>query len=450
MQKIILSFIIMCFTTLSANASSITKTIKSLNINESAVSVSVRNISDGSKVYSLNDRVPHTPASTLKLVTSSAALDTLGADYEFTTKLYKSSNNDLYLKLGADPLLKSANLETLIKAAKDKEISPKNFYVDATIFDSVEWGEGWQWDDNLNPLMPKFSAYNLDGNLVNIEITPNFNGNPATIKIKPFYPFTIMNLISMDTINANNIVTLERNDNIAPYVICANGIIKTSIINKVPVTSPKVYFRLRLEEAIRNQKLDYYKAISYAPLPEKNIYLVSEFIHDIDDAMKEILQNSDNLIAETLFKLAGAKYSNSKGSNENSLNMLDNYFDKIGISTNDIRVVDGSGVSKNNIMTSDFMTDFLVKRAKNSDFEQFKTTLPSAGQGTLKNRMLYFKDNLRAKTGTLSDTSAIAGYITTRKGKTYAFDIMIKDAKSSSYNKKNLEEQILRQIYMNY
>ena len=41
--------------------------------------------------------------------------------------------------------------------------------------------------------------------------------------------------------------------------------------------------------------------------------------------------------------------------------------------------------------------------------------------------MLYFKDNLRAKTGTLSDSSAMAGYLTSRSGKTYAFDIMIND-----------------------
>ena len=64
--------------------------------------------------------------------------------------------------------------------------------------------------------------------------------------------------------------------------------------------------------------------------------------------------------------------------------------------------------------------------------------------------MLYCKDNLKAKTGTLSDASAIAGYITSRKGNTYAFDIMINDAKTSSSDKKNIEEQILRQIYANY
>ena len=63
-------------------------------------------------------------------------------------------------------------------------------YIDSRIFDSVEWGEGWQWDDDLNPLMPKFSAYNLDGNLLKIEITPTVNNTPATIVTKPFYPLT--------------------------------------------------------------------------------------------------------------------------------------------------------------------------------------------------------------------------------------------------------------------
>ena len=130
--------------------------------------------------------------------------------------------------------------------------------------------------------------------------------------------------------------------------------------------------------------------------------------------------------------------------------MLNSYLKNLGLNTDNIRIVDGSGVSKNNIMTSDFMTSFLVKIYSDSNFEEFETYMPSPGEGTLKNRMLYFKDNLKAKTGTLSDTSAIAGYITTRKGKTYTFDIMINDAKTSPADKKNIEEQILRNVYVNY
>ena len=89
------------------------------------------------------------------------------------------------------------------------------------------------------------------------------------------------------------------------------------------------------------------------------------------------------------------------------------------------------------------MTKFLVKNYDN----EVLTSLAKPGEGTLSTRMLYFKDNLRAKTGTLSDVSTIAGYLTARNGKTYAFNIMINDPKSTSQEKKTLEEYILRDIF---
>ena len=82
--------------------------------------------------------------------------------------------------------------------------------------------------------------------------------------------------------------------------------------------------------------------------------------------------------------------------------------------------------------------------------EDFKNALPTAGEGTLTDRMLYFKGNLKAKTGTHCSESAIAGYITSRTGKTYAFDIMINDPKSKNVEKKSLEEYILRDVYMKF
>ena len=193
--------------------------------------------------------------------------------------------------------------------------------------------------------------------------------------------------------------------------------------------------------------MDYYGKFVQKKTPASNIYIVSEVKHPISDAVKAILKDSNNFVAETVFKLAGAKYVNNTGSLEHSQQMLKSYLGKLGINTDDIKIVDGSGVSKNNIITTDFMTDFLVKEAGNDDL---KNSLPTAGEGTLKTRMLYFKDNLRAKTGTLSDVSSIAGYLTSRSGKTYAFDIIINDPKSRANDKKSLEEYILRDIYMNY
>ena len=123
---------------------------------------------------------------------------------------------------------------------------------------------------------------------------------------------------------------------------------------------------------------------------------------------------------------------------------------KNGLNNEHIKITDGSGVSKNNLMTADFMTNFLVLQTKKENFDNYIKFYPTAGQGTLSNRMLYFKDIIFAKTGSLSDASAICGYIKTRDGNWVAFDIMIQDAKSSSSDKKATEEQIIRAIYNKY
>lgn len=444
--NILITLLLIMTTQAKTYSAAIDKTIAQSNINKSAVSVSVKDTTTNKVVYKLNDKQPSMPASTLKLITLGASIDTLGNDYEFSTKLYKTTNNDLYLKLGADPFLTSAGLNSLMeKAVKDKKItSPKIIYIDDYIFDKTEWGEGWQWDDDLNPLMPKFSSYNIDKNLLSIIISPTNPGSPAQIYTNKFYPITFMNLV---TTGKENDIELNRNNSIAPNILNISGTINKQITEEIPINNPKRYFILRLEDAIKSAKMDYYGGFPQKKTPTSNVYLVAEIKHPISQAIKAILIDSNNFVAESVFKLAGAKFVNNTGSLQHSQEMLNAYFKKVGIDAQDIKIVDGSGVSKNNIITADFMTDYLVKQSKN---EAFKNALPTAGEGTLKNRMLYFKDNLRAKTGTLSDVSGIAGYITSRSGKTYAFDIMINDPKTKSNDKKSLEEYIIRDIYTSY
>ena len=444
--NILITLLLIMTTQAKTYSAAIDKTIAQSDINKGAVSVSVKDAETGKVIYKLNDKQPTMPASTLKLITLGASLDTLGDDYEFSTKLYKTTNNDLYLKLGADPFLTSGGLNTLMeKAVKEKKItSPKIIYIDDYIFDKTEWGEGWQWDDDLNPLMPKFSSYNIDKNLLSIIISPTNPGSPAQIYTNKFYPITFMNLVTTGT---ENDIELNRNNSIAPNILNISGTINKQITEEIPINNPKRYFILRLEDAIQSAKMDYYGGFPQKKTPTTNVYLVAEIKHPISQAIKAILMDSNNFVAETVFKLAGAKFVNNTGSLQHSQEMLNAYFNKIGIDAQDIKIVDGSGVSKNNIITANFMTDYLVKQFKN---ETLKNSMPTAGEGTLKNRMLYFKDNLRAKTGTLADVSSIAGYITSRSGKTYAFDIMINDPKTKSNDKKSLEEYIIRDIYTSY
>ena len=91
--------------------------------------------------------------------------------------------------------------------------------------------------------------------------------------------------------------------------------------------------------------------------------------------------------------------------------------------------MDGSGLSRYNLVTTELLVDLLV--FVYNDFElmpDYVASLPIAGvDGTLKNRMkgMHAEKVLRAKTGTLSGVSALAGYTVTANGEVLAFSILI-------------------------
>ena len=447
--RLIAIFIALIMTVEMADAKTfinpIASAIKKSEISNSAlISVSFKELSSEKTGFELNEKTPMSPASIQKLVTLLPAIDTLGKDYEFKTQLYKNKNNDLYIKLGADPYLTAKDLKSIIRTLNNNKIcSTKSFSIDDSILDGNEWGEGWQWDDDLNPLMPKFSAYNIDKNLITVSVCPTIKGAPADISTNVFYPTAFVNNIV--TADSNN-VKLERKNYISPDVINADGSVSAEIIKQIPVNYPRRYFILRLEESLRDQKISYYGDFNRRKIPA-DATLVAEIKHPIASAQEDILKKSNNMVAETVFKLAGGKFAKETGSTASAVEMLKDYYKRQGISTENINIVDGSGVSKNNLVTADFMTDILSNAPSSPCFEDFKSHMATPGEGTLTDRMLYFKDNLKAKTGTLSNISAIAGYLTMNSGKTFAFCIITNDSKSNDGDKKAFEEYVLRMAY---
>lgn len=418
--------------------------VKKSDISKNAlVSVSFREVQTGKKVYQFNANYPMSPASVQKIVTLLPSIDTLGKDYEFKTQLYKDAKNNLYFKLSADPYFTNKDLKNMVRAISDNKLyAPKGFYIDDSIVDNSEWGEGWQWDDDLNPLTPKFSAYNIDGNLLTVNIEPTKSGAPADISTDVFYPTAFINNV---VTSSSTDVRLVRKNYISPDVINADGTVSHDLSLQVPVNYPRRYFILRLEELLRKQKIAYYGDFSRLKLP-KDTRMIAEVKHPVTLAINDILKRSDNMVAETVFKVAGGKWGNESGSSTAATEMLQAYYKKQGINTDNIKIVDGSGLSKNNLVTADFITEVLSKNAKNQQF-CIKDYMASPGEGTLTDRMLYFKGSLKAKTGTLTNISSIAGYLTTKSGKNYAFCIIVNDPKSKSADKKTFEEYVLRKAY---
>ena len=428
------------------NSDVLSKALKYTKISKGSVLFSLKDISTGKTIKELNKDVQVSPASTQKILTYLSSLSTLGEDYNFSTKLYKTKTGDYYIKLGADPYLLAGNLDTLVsKIEVPKDEALKNLYIDDTILDNNNWGEGWQWDDCLNTHMPKFGAYNIDGNLYTIVVKPTVIDTPASIFTEIFYPTVFINKTITSKLNNNVTITKEDND-ISPDALTVSGDVEHTTKIKVPVNYLRRYFILRLEDAFKENDIIYTGKYEKAKTPA-NAELIAQIDHPIETATTDVLKNSNNLVAETVFKLAGGKYAKNSGTHSNAMAMFNNYCSENKIDCSNIRLTDGSGVSKNNLVTADFMTDYLVSTARRYDYEKLTEILPTSGEGTLKNRIPMLKDKIHAKTGTLSNISGITGYIDTENGNTYAFAIYVNDGKSSESDKKFLEDIILREIY---
>ena len=414
----------------------INSVISNSNIKKGAISVSIKSIDDKKTLYETNSNVPMPPASIQKLVTTLPAVKTLGENYQFETKLYKDKAGNYLIVLGADPYLKSSDLKQLTKKMPPEV---KSINIDDSIIDKQEWGEGWHWDDDINPLMPKFSAYNIDRNTLKVFIEPTVKDAPANIIFEKDYPTSFINQVV--TGNSTS-YTIEKKSYETPDVVTVKGVINKTVTILIPVNSPKKYFKLRLTDALLdNEKSN--SGVFYNKKLTKEYFLVDKVSHSIQLAKTDILKNSDNYVSETLFKLAGGKFKHSTGTFEAGKEMFENYCTQMKLDDSQVHIVDASGISKNNLMVSDFMTDFLIMNKV-----QLEPMMATSGEGTMADRLLYLKGNIKAKTGTLTNVSTITGYLATQNGHKYAFCIMINDAKSKNYDKKLLEDNLIKTIYL--
>ena len=442
MKKIILLIILLIFLMPLAEAKKIKNNFEDViaesGVDMDSIAVSIKNVNINKKIYSLNDKILMNPASVQKLLTLPAIVETLGDDYEFSTDLYSRGNNQYLIKLGADPYLSSKDLKALIKTLP-KETT--KIYIDDSALDNKTWGEGWQWDDDMNVLMPRFSSYNLDKNLIKLTVIPTQKGQFAKILNPSKYPLVFFNnIVTSDKTELD----VHRDSTISPNTLVLKGTVARPTVIYIPTADLKRYFNVQLTHAMEERSLYLKETISVSKLKDSDT-LETSVKHNINNAISDVLRNSNNMVAETLFKLAGAKHIGAEyGSDAYGIKMFNDYCVKNNLDNSRIRITDASGVSKNNHVSADFITDFLGVNKDNKLMEK----LPAPGEGTLTHRMLPLKDSLKAKTGTLSDISTIAGYLTSKTGKKYAFCIMINDMKLTTSDKKMLEDFIIREAYL--
>ena len=150
--------------------------------------------------------------------------------------------------------------------------------------------------------------------------------------------------------------------------------------------------------------------------------------HKLKDVLMPMLKESDNLYAEALFFQIAASQAARPAKAAHARQLIKRELSKAGVTGVPYRIADGSGLSLYNYVTPELMVKLLTYAYRNTKvFMQLYPALPVAGQdGTLKKRMTgpYTNGKVKAKTGTLTGISSLAGYLTTANNHVLAFSII--------------------------
>lgn len=162
-------------------------------------------------------------------------------------------------------------------------------------------------------------------------------------------------------------------------------------------------------------------------LPKETLTICS-VNHSLRDILYPTLKDSDNLYAESVFYQIAASQGVRPAKAAHARQIEKRILSKAGVQNVQYRIADGSGLSLYNYVTPELLTRLLIYAYRNTNiFMNLYPSLPIAGQdGTLKKRMTEPVTNgrVKAKTGTLSGISSLAGYLTAANNHVIAFCII--------------------------
>lgn len=388
-------------------------------------------------LYELNAHSLFNPASNQKLYTSAAALDRLGESFQLATVVsLDTSSNAIFIKGFGDGVFSTENLDSLAKLVRKKIPSGKTWKVmgDVSYFDNEYWGYGWNWDDEPEAYQMFLSPLILNGNTIKLVAKPGAKaGDKLIASTEPPTSFVAIENNGMTV--KDSIVTplkLSRKWQERSNVLTIEGDMRltdtTGESYDLSVWQPERYATHVFAELLRKQGIIVYET-GIDTVPPK-AYEVARFSHALDSVVTYLNKVSDNLSAETLLKVLGAERKNGgqAGSAEAGATVVKEFLSESGIDTTKMRIVDGSGLSRMDLISPTGTVRLLETMYNSPHFKAYHHSLPIAGvDGTIRGRMkrTAAEANLRAKTGTLSAVTALSGYTQTADGEWLAFSIMM-------------------------
>ena len=418
------------------------------------IALMVYDLTNDTTLYAYREKIMCRPASVQKIITSVTALTSLGADYKFKTTLRTQGsigkdsvlNGNLYLVGGLDPALNEHELRSMVSDLKKAGVKRINgtLYADVSIMDTMYWATGWCWDDAPASFQPYISPLMVHQGFVGIEVKPTSKGKAPEVNIYPANRHIKVVNKALTQTDSLGPLTITRdwmhNDN----TIVIEGNCKRRQSTDLSVVGSADFtfalFRQYLEEAgISYGKYDW----GNCPVMARDISVVS---HGLPEVVREALKESNNLFAEAMFLQTGRiQYPKGIRFKDASKFLQDFVSRKFGMFSSSYNIVDGSGLSMYDLCSPQFMVDMLTLIYRDSKlYPVMYKSLPIAGvDGTLKTRLSNKNtlNKVHAKTGSVTGSCTLAGYIHTADGRDLAFCIMNEGAVKMAPSR-NIQDKI--------
>ncbi|MED3688272.1 D-alanyl-D-alanine carboxypeptidase/D-alanyl-D-alanine-endopeptidase [Peribacillus butanolivorans] len=414
------------------------------------VGISIRSAETGELIYERGSQTRLRPASNLKLLTAAAALETLGDDYVFQTELYIKGlqvdhvlQGDVYLKGKGDPTLLEKDFDELAASLRQNQVQivHGNLIGDDTWYDDVRYSKDLVWSDEYEYYGAAVSALSASPNedydtgTILVEVSPGKKaGKEATVKMKPETEYVeIINKTKTVAADGKKKIDVERFH--GKNVITVSGTIPEHAGQTkewFSVTDPTEYALNLFEKSMKKQGIKVVGEKKQGKTPVDARMIATHESMPLSQLLIPFMKLSNNSHAEVLVKEMG-KAANRDGSWEDGLKVAKSQLTLMGLDMHTIKMRDGSGISQVNMIPANEITSLLYAVQEKAWFPAYLNALPVAGVeermvgGTLRKRMKKTNatGNVRAKTGTISGTSSLSGYVTTKRGEKIIFSILL-------------------------
>lgn len=382
------------------------------------------------------------PASTMKILTALAALLQLGPDFRFTTTFETKGTvsdgvlkGDLVARFGGDPTFKRQNIRNMVAALRKQGIKQitGDVIIDSSVFASHDKAPGWPWNDITQCFSAPPAAAIVDRNCFSVSLysAPKPNEN-AFIRVASYYPVHMFSEVrtlakgspdaqycELDVVPGElNRYTLtgcltQRSEPLPLAFAIQDGASYAGAIIKDELQQAEI----QIDGTLKRQT---------QPTPAGTVLAQTQSA-PLHDLLHIMLKKSDNMIADTVFRTIGHQRFGVPGTWRAGSDAVRQILrQKAGIDLGNSIQVDGSGLSRHDLLSPATMMQVLQYIAQHDQELNFISMLPLAGHdGTLQYRGGLHEagvdGKVSAKTGSLAGVYNLAGFITTASGQRMAF-----------------------------